>query len=896
MSRRTFPREIIVLMAFFGLTALMTWPWILHLRDAVSDRGDCYLHTYFMWWDYHQTFHNPLNLFNATIFYPYKQTLAFSENDYGIALIFFPLYALGFRPITVHSVATLTAFAFSGYGMFRVTRTLTDSRGAAWVAGIVFAFLPYHFQRLPHLPLIFAGWIPLLLEALVLFARQRTWRRATWLSVAFLMNALTCVTWFILTLIPFALSAVFLLWWLRLGRDRAFWIRGGTALGLAGLAVLGFLFPYYNVHGMYGFVRSAGTARDLSAYPIHWLTVSARNKLWKGLGGTRALDELPLFPGILPPLLAWASFFLVAPVSRQLRALKLPKTRLLIPRRVLALSLDILAFAWLLLALLTLGYGSIHIRLFGFELLRSSHPIRPLIFFLATLCIRFLVASPEIVRRIVSEKNLIATFRSNPRVVALVLGVIWALTGFLGSFGMNFFFHRWLFEFVLLFRSMRVPARWAMICYVGLSILAGLGAIQIAELVKRWRPRVPRILVFVLLVIFILFEQRVAPIEFAHGQVDPDALTLRLKTTPMSGGIVELPAEKDNYAYDYYVLRAADHGRPIVTAVSSFAPEYVLEIESLTLARPIPDRFIDVMETIPTPYLVVHNSLLSAESRQAIGSLLARGIAAGRIRFINSYGNSADDSKTRDDLYAITKTEPNAQTETLNRIDETNFFVRQQFLDLLNREPDPAGRDNLVAFINSCNGEPNCLPGSSHSRRRGFAHLPEFQETSYFIYRLYKTAFGRMPKYVEWERDINRFSTDGIKTKLPFANEFSGRAGFLDHLPAGITNIEYVDRLLRSSDQKLTQMERKALIDDLNNGLITRADVLVRVADSPSIIEREFNEAFVAMCYFSYLKRDPDPEGYNLWLQTIKDKSKGENAVLRGFLYSGEYRARSGQP
>jgi hypothetical protein len=51
----------------------------------------------------------------------------------------------------------------------------------------------------------------------------------------------------------------------------------------------------------------------------------------------------------------------------------------------------------------------------------------------------------------------------------------------------------------------------------------------------------------------------------------------------MSGGIVELPAEKDNYAYYRYMLRAADHGRPIVTAASSFAPPIVQEIESLTL-------------------------------------------------------------------------------------------------------------------------------------------------------------------------------------------------------------------------------------------------------------------------------------------------------------------------
>lgn len=142
MTRRPILRETTIFLGFCGLTAIMTWPWVLHIRDAMSDRGDCYAHAYWLWWDAHQTFHDPLNLFNATIFFPYKYSLAFSENDYGIGLLFSPLYALGFRPVTVHSIATLMAFAFSGYAMFRLTRTLTGATGSAWVAGIIFAFLP----------------------------------------------------------------------------------------------------------------------------------------------------------------------------------------------------------------------------------------------------------------------------------------------------------------------------------------------------------------------------------------------------------------------------------------------------------------------------------------------------------------------------------------------------------------------------------------------------------------------------------------------------------------------------------------------------------------------------------------------------------------------------------
>jgi hypothetical protein len=237
MKRSIIRRETLIFLAFLTLTVLMTWPWVLHLRDASAGRGDPYAIAYYMWWDYHQTFHDPLNLFHSTVLYPYKYTLAFTESAYGVSLLFFPLFALGFKPLTVVSVATLISFAFSGYGMFRLERTLTGSVGAAWIAGIVFSFIPYHFQRLPHLHLIFTGWIPLLIEALVLFAQQRTWRRSAWLGITFVMNALTAVTWFILTLLPLTLTGIFLIAWFHLLRDRNFWIRAGALLGLASLVV-----------------------------------------------------------------------------------------------------------------------------------------------------------------------------------------------------------------------------------------------------------------------------------------------------------------------------------------------------------------------------------------------------------------------------------------------------------------------------------------------------------------------------------------------------------------------------------------------------------------------------------------------------------------------------------
>ncbi len=272
------------------------------------------------------------------------------------------------------------------------------------------------------------------------------------------------------------------------------------------------------------------------------------------------------------------------------------------------------------------------------------------------LAIRCTLARPEVFRRIRDAKVLQA-LRSGRRSEAFLLGTILIVLGFAGSLGVHFFFQRFLFQNVPIFRSMRVWTHWSIYCYLGLALLAGLGAERFAASVARWQPKLRTSAAFAVIGLLFLFEQRVAPLHFALGEVDPDELTLRLKQTPMAGGLVELPANQQG-GYFRYTLRAADHGRPLVTFANSFITPTQQEIERLTAMTPIPDGFLNLLESIPASYLVLHYGALTNLEQQNLESLLRRGVAGGRLRFIRSYQNGE-----RQDLYAVTKTEPAAKTE-----------------------------------------------------------------------------------------------------------------------------------------------------------------------------------------------------------------------------------------
>jgi hypothetical protein len=89
---------------------------------------------------------------------------------------------------------------------------------------------------------------------------------------------------------------------------------------------------------------------------------------------------------------------------------------------------------------------------------------------------------------------------------------------------------------------------------------------------------------------------------------------------------------------------------------------------------------------------------------------------------------------------------------------------------------------------------------------------------------------------------------------------------------------------------------RESLTSDLQTGRKSRAEVLRLIVEHPSADAREYNGAFVAMQYFGYLRRDPEPAGYNAWLAYLNANPTDFRTMVNGFMNSAEYRLRFGQP
>jgi len=235
-------------------------------------------------------------------------------------------------------------------------------------------------------------------------------------------------------------------------------------------------------------------------------------------------------------------------------------------------------------------------------------------------------------------------------------------------------------------------------------------------------------------------------------------------------------------------------------------------------------------------------------------------------------------------------------------IDDNDFMVQQQYIDFLNRMPDPPGFNSWVSGLNSCPvGDITC--DRIHVSEQ-FVRSPEFQQRGYFTFRFYPVSFpgtsgidpagfGRKPAFAEFLPDLRSVSgfLDANQleaAKVAFVNGFMARPAFVARYNS-LDNTQYVDTLLNTAGVSLSQ--RQSLIDGLNTSTLTRAVVLRQIAESTEVYNRYYNESVVVMQYFGYLRRDPDILYLN-WLAVIDANPADSRGMVNGFFNSTEYRQR----
>lgn len=314
---------LVVLAAYAALTCFFTYPLVLHVGSALPGlEPDTYLYIWNLEWVRRAIFEFGTNpFFTSEIYYPTGISLYFHTLILGSDFLALP-FQFAFGSVTAYMVALLGWFVLTGLGAYLLAYDVTKNYGAAFFAGLVFTFSPYHLAHLnyAHFNLIALQWLPFFILAAKKYFERPSWQR--------LAMAVIFMVWVSLTDWYYALYAalffgLYTLYWIV----RAMWTQRNVRAGLAPLGRALLILVLYTIvlspifYGMIGDFGGGGVdearamreADRFSADLLGFITPTTLSPLWGNFitplaaslhGG---LAERSIFYGYVPLALAvWA--------------------------------------------------------------------------------------------------------------------------------------------------------------------------------------------------------------------------------------------------------------------------------------------------------------------------------------------------------------------------------------------------------------------------------------------------------------------------------------------------------------------------------------------------------------------------------------------------------------
>jgi hypothetical protein len=118
-----------------------------------------------------------------------------------------------------------------------------------------------------------------------------------------------------------------------------------------------------------------------------------------------------------------------------------------------------------------------------------------------------------------------------------------------------------------------------------------------------------------------------------------------------------------------------------------------------------------------------------------------------------------------------------------NPIDVSSYFVREQYLDFLNRNPDAGGQAFWDAKITGCGVNTTCISNQRIDVSAAFFIAQEFQVTDFYVYRVRKASFGVLPTFDQFTLDRSQISAGTATDKKSFTEGFVQEVTFSGFTP-----------------------------------------------------------------------------------------------------------------
>jgi hypothetical protein len=288
---------LLAAIVFVALTIVHTWPLsIAPASRSLNHNVDAEQAEWTLSWIAHALRTDPLHLFDGNIFWPERQTLAYSDPVIMPAMFALPVRALGGSPVLAFNLAVLIGLALTGWAAWFVAWRWTGSATAALTAGALAAFNVHLLTRLPHIVAAQSWTLPLTFYLADRVVTEHRPRDAVALALCVTATAANSLYWLALAGLIVGVTMI-----VHARQWRGALMTGGAAV--VGLVIaLPVLWPYVEL-ARAGATRPLESIVQFSATPAGYLASTTRlDRGWTSRFYTHDVDVF--FAGVAALVLA----------------------------------------------------------------------------------------------------------------------------------------------------------------------------------------------------------------------------------------------------------------------------------------------------------------------------------------------------------------------------------------------------------------------------------------------------------------------------------------------------------------------------------------------------------------------------------------------------------------
>jgi hypothetical protein len=187
--------HLLALLGYLALTCLFTYPLLLEFAHRLIGRGDLrdlWQSYWNLWWVKTALLNLKTNPFHTPyLYHPWGASLYFHTLNILNGFLALPLQLLLGHTVA-YNLLVVVSFALGGYCTFLLASDHMEEKSAAFVAGMIFTFSPFHLWHANgRMQLVAIQWLPLYILFLLRTLERRSARSALLASLSLLLTSLT---------------------------------------------------------------------------------------------------------------------------------------------------------------------------------------------------------------------------------------------------------------------------------------------------------------------------------------------------------------------------------------------------------------------------------------------------------------------------------------------------------------------------------------------------------------------------------------------------------------------------------------------------------------------------------------------------------------------------------